>query len=362
MRSLLRPLALSAVALLLLAASTKEDLSQVVAELKQKRKQLSEVKRDEREATRLLSDIDQARYRAKRQLKKLNKQITVLEKDVGHLRNKVEIDHAALEKLKTRVRSRLRALAQVGDHGYLRVLLSASSLDELAVRRALLARVAAHDAALLQSVVQGKVQLKRDRTDLEERYHNLVTSRDTAQQTLDELEQARQDRAAAILDFGAKRGALEMQVELLRKSQRKLRQLIWSKTKGSRPAVGLAKLKGQLPWPLRAPVEKQKDGSAASGLLLRASLGTKVRSVAEGRVVHAGFLRGYGLLVILDHEHSYHSLYAHLSRHSVEVGATVKAGDLIGYVGDSESLDGAKLYFELRRGGRPVNPKYWLQK
>ncbi|HZH03733.1 MAG TPA: peptidoglycan DD-metalloendopeptidase family protein, partial [Myxococcaceae bacterium] len=85
-----------------------------------------------------------------------------------------------------------------------------------------------------------------------------------------------------------------------------------------------------------------------------------VRAVAAGTVVFAGWMRGYGNLLIVDHGGGYHTLMAHLSDFKRAVGEPVEPGAVVGAVGDTASLKGAYLYFELRRGGQAVDPAPWL--
>jgi septal ring factor EnvC (AmiA/AmiB activator) len=100
--------------------------------------------------------------------------------------------------------------------------------------------------------------------------------------------------------------------------------------------------------------------TSQNGLDLRAPEGSEVRAVGPGVIVHASPFRGYGNLVIVDHGEGYHTLYAHLSVISRTVGESVEAGQVIGRVGDTGSLKGAYLYFELRKKGKPIDPKDWL--
>jgi len=79
-------------------------------------------------------------------------------------------------------------------------------------------------------------------------------------------------------------------------------------------------------------------------------------------VVHAGWFKGYGNLVIIDHGEGYHTLAAHLATMRTAVGEDVEVGTVIGTVGDTGSLEGPSLYFELREHGRPVDPRPWLGK
>jgi len=98
------------------------------------------------------------------------------------------------------------------------------------------------------------------------------------------------------------------------------------------------------------------------GLDIRAADGTEVRAVYAGTVVHAGWFSGYGNLVILDHGDGLFSLFAHLGTLAHAVGDGVAKGDVLGTVGDTGSLKGAYLYFELRDGQKPLDPERWLSR
>ena len=95
---------------------------------------------------------------------------------------------------------------------------------------------------------------------------------------------------------------------------------------------------------------------------VRAHDGAEVKAVAAGKVAHAGWFGAYGNLLILDHGGGMHTLYAHLSALARSVGDEVAEGDLVGLVGDTASLKGPYLYFEIRQDGRPVDPKEWVRK
>ncbi|MBN2361930.1 MAG: peptidoglycan DD-metalloendopeptidase family protein [Deltaproteobacteria bacterium] len=342
-------------------------LQTVLRELDDKNGQLREVMRDERRATQVISEIDEALVRAQQALADLERQQAALEVEVAELRSRVALDVASLDGLRQQVRTRLRALARVGGMSFLRVLLSSRSLHELALRRVLLARVAARDAGLLLALDQGQARLLSDRRLLEQRLSELRARREMAASGVEALQATRVERADALMQLGTRRGAIEARLEALRAARQRLQRLIWSQQAASSEQVGLALSRGHLPWPTAGRLElgyRAVAGAPAeafsTGWTLRASLGTKVFAVAGGKVVHADFLRGYGLLVIVDHGFGFHTLCAHLSRAAVALGSEVAAGDLVGYLGDSESPDGPKLYFELRRNGRPLDPARWL--
>ncbi|WP_119146707.1 murein hydrolase activator EnvC family protein [Pseudomonas reidholzensis] len=126
--------------------------------------------------------------------------------------------------------------------------------------------------------------------------------------------------------------------------------------------------RGKLPWPvngrLLARFGDARGGDARAkwdGVMISASTGTQVRAVHGGRVVFADWLRGAGLLVILDHGNGYLSLYGHNQSLLKSAGDVVKAGEAISTVGDSGGQDSAGLYFAIRQQGRPSDPAQWCR-
>lgn len=129
-----------------------------------------------------------------------------------------------------------------------------------------------------------------------------------------------------------------------------------------------ANAKGKLPWPvdgrLVARYGTPRGGDARTkwdGVLIGADVGTQVRAVHGGRVVFADWLRGAGLLVILDHGNGYLSLYGHNQSLLRDAGEIVKAGDPIATVGTSGGQEAAALYFAIRQQGRPSDPAQWCR-
>lgn len=134
---------------------------------------------------------------------------------------------------------------------------------------------------------------------------------------------------------------------------------------------GLDGLQGQLDWPIRGPVSAPfgavKHAEFGTDLVRRgididAPVGATVRVVEKGRVVHADRFAGYGRMVIVDHGQRYYTVYAHLSEIVIKTGEELGRGEILGKVGESASPGQAKLYFELRKDGRSVDPQLWLEK
>lgn len=124
---------------------------------------------------------------------------------------------------------------------------------------------------------------------------------------------------------------------------------------------------GGLGWPVAGNLlagygAKMPDGRGSDGLLIAANAGTPVKAVADGTVVYAEWMTGYGLLLIVDHGNDHMSLYAHNDALLREAGDRVKRGDAVSTVGSSGGHGRPALYFELRRGGRTINPGGWLKR
>ena len=127
-------------------------------------------------------------------------------------------------------------------------------------------------------------------------------------------------------------------------------------------------LKGRLPWPLQGRVMSAfgeqrhplyRTRIENSGIEIETKAGTEVVAVAEGRVIYLSRLRGYGNLLILEHGNEYYTLYARLSEISVWPGAEVRRLQRIGVVGEGETGASPCLYFEIRKGKRPLDPLEW---
>lgn len=128
-------------------------------------------------------------------------------------------------------------------------------------------------------------------------------------------------------------------------------------------------LKGQLPWPVKGQLTN-KFGSARAesaesiwdGVLIDADEGTEIRAITSGKVVFADWLRGFGLLIIIDHGKGYMTLYAFTQSLYRQLGDWVDAGEVIASVGQSGGRSHSGLYFGIRNKGKPVDPLEWCRK
>ena len=185
-----------------------------------------------------------------------------------------------------------------------------------------------------------------------------------------ELATAKQERSTALATINQRIGSGKQRLDRLRSDAARLEKLLQDvgRTVADIPAspsgAPFGKLANKLPWPVQRRIAARfgspREGSVRwSGVLLDVPAGTPVRAIHPGRIVFADWLRGYGLLMIIDHGGSYLTLYGQNETLTREVGEWVAAGDVIARVGDSGGSSRTGLYFEIRRAGVPVNPDQW---
>ena len=190
---------------------------------------------------------------------------------------------------------------------------------------------------------------------------------------LNELNQQREERNALLAQLSSQINSEESRLQELEQNRRDLETLLerLSDVLADIPAdlgsrVGIAKQKGRLPLPVKGPVrhaygQRRAGGFHWQGWLIGVETGTEVNAVAYGRVAFADWLRGYGLLMIIDHGQGYLSLYGNNESLLREAGAWVEPGETISVVGSNPGSDQG-LYFELRKNGKAVDPAAWLKR
>lgn len=232
-----------------------------------------------------------------------------------------------------------------------------SRLDETAAKLdAHLEKTRASQASLQKKQAEFEAQLKSVRSKRaqgEKDLQNLMNSI-TALRHKISLEEARKEaaRQAAAKQAAAKQAAEQAAAKQAVSKQSPARQI-------PKQAGG-----GQLPWPAQGKLVTQfapKGHPPSNGIGLALAPGAPVRSVAWGKIVHNGQLRGFGQVVVVFHGDDHYSLYAFLSKASVEVGKEIKQGEQLGVCGFYPQAQGPGLYFELRFGQKAISPFKWLK-
>jgi septal ring factor EnvC (AmiA/AmiB activator) len=288
----------------------------------------------------------------------------------------------------------LRAAYTVGSAAPLKLMLAQDRVADASrvltwhryLQRERVQRIAALTAQLHEldtlerQIVQQRSALDAARQQQRAQLAQLQRDRSTRAQTVAQLEQRYRDRRSRERALGSDAKSLERLLAQLRAAAaREAGRRAAAARAASRPSTGgkprppppvvanAAPIQvGGLGWPLSGTLlagygGTLPGGGTSSGLLIGASAGATVKAVANGKVVFADWMNGYGLILIIDHGNGYMSLYAHNEALLRDAGDDVKRGEPVASVGNSGNQSRPGLYFELRRNGQPVNPGTWLQ-
>lgn len=355
-------------------------------QLRQEREKVAEAKRRE---TSVLAELEQTERRLaekQRDVARLDGRIRRVQADIGVLRGdigKLETQRTGQEQALGR---RLRTIYKIHAQGAaLPLILSGDDPVERASMIRQLGNLAALDARLIREYRSTSDRLAERKEREEARQQELAGLRAEAQREQAEVdreaakrrvllakvrdERAYHERMVGELTEAAKR--LEAFIKDLQAKQRRVAKTPPTPTPGDLPPrIGFGSLRGRLPWPTDGrivaafgPQVHPRFGTRTfrNGVDIEAVEGTEVAAVYAGHVVYTGWFKGYGNLIILDHANDYYTLYAHIADIHVKEGDDVRQGQRIGTVGDTGSLVGPRLYFEVRYQSKPQDPAEWLR-
>jgi len=304
-------------------------------------------------AAKAINDTEQS-------LKTTHKKIAKLGKEKQHLSRQKRAQEQLLAK-------QLRSAYTTGQHGYLKLLLNQDQSEK--IQRTISyyqylnkARIKEIDkfqvtiAALLQVTTEHQEQLSQFK----------ILKKSQQQQKL-ALSTNKSKRTKTIRALNKKLLTSKQQLVKLKAEEANLTaalQKLEALIRTEIDLIGLSKLKRKPSWPvkgrlLRSFGSKKQGYLKWKGVLLGASLGRQVHTIHNGTILFSDWLKGYGLLTVIDHGDGYMSLYAHNQTLLKSVGDRVETGEPIALVGQSGGQDQAGLYFEIRHQGKAVNPKLW---
>jgi septal ring factor EnvC (AmiA/AmiB activator) len=297
----------------------------------------------------------------------LSAQMRVLAGRLASAESEEALARAVLDARAARLRPRLLSLYRLTHRSPLEVLLPAEDLGALAWRARALSSLVRGDLAALDEM-RSVVAFQRSRLEQLDAWKRQLGGR------LAELRADAEDAATQQTELGealqllqAKARAAGTVLAELARSRAQL-QAVASVLEEPEP-TGFGALRGKLPLPAPGHVEvgfgrlvhpKFNTVTVQKGLDIRAAPGAPVKALAPATVAWTGWLGGYGNLVVLDHGDGYHTIYAHLAEVLRPRGTHVFPGEVVGLVGDTGSLKGAYLYFEVRRRGLAVDPLPWV--
>jgi septal ring factor EnvC (AmiA/AmiB activator) len=359
-----------ALALALAAADPRAELGALEARHRAEQTAARMLAEQERSVLDTLGEAEAALADARAALRRVEAERGAAQAALAHAE---EAERAAQARMRARLdelRPRLDARARLGRGGELRLLLASGSLADLVKRRYLLDRILSRDLALLADAKAALADQGRAREERGREAVRLAALAQEADERRAQAEARREERETLLAALRTARGFHERAAREAAEQARRLGELVSQlPARGGGAPAGFAARKGRLPSPAPGPITvgygrvvnpKFNTVTVQHGVDIGARAGAPVRAVAPGRVVHAGWFKGYGNLVIVDHGDGYHTLVAHLGAMQAAMGEAVEAGALLGTVGDSGSLKGPYLYFEIREQGRPVDPRPWL--
>ncbi|QJD59523.1 peptidoglycan DD-metalloendopeptidase family protein [Pseudomonas sp. gcc21] len=350
----------------------KAELKQTEQEIARLKKMLGELKQDMSGLERELKQSESEIGRLQEESEALEQQIEEGETRIDDLRGQAEALQVALQEQEQQIARQARSAYMAGQQDYLKLVLNQDDPARVArmmryyeyVSRARMEEITTYNHTLAQirqasaAIAREQAQLHENREQLAERQQAVEAERETRAELLASLKSESRTSEQQLKQRQSERAELAALIK-------KLDEAITSipTPAGSLP---FADAKGKLPLPVKGSIQS-KFGSQRGddarlkwdGLVITAEAGTPVHAIHGGRVVFADWLRGSGLLLILDHGNGYLSLYGHNQTLLRDVGTWVQPGEAIATVGSSGGLSSSSLYFSIRKQGRALDPLAW---
>jgi septal ring factor EnvC (AmiA/AmiB activator) len=349
----------------------EKDLKDVGRSLVRERKVLERLQEKSGTLLQTLSEIDAELAAAREDLRQAEERMGEMEKELVRHQEMQEQANLSLTERRKRLRVRLRTLYKMGDVGWMNLVFGAESVDAGLERIRFLRRLAQSDRELIAETRRQREVLKvAERNIREQKTRQQEFTRQVLQRR-EEAEEARARQMDALKLIHREEALHKRSIRELRAARRRLAGVVKAIEGKRSVAKGFRSWRGRLPPPVAGAKVEVPYGlrvdprfgtkTRHQGVDIRAKEGAQVRAVYPGKVAFAEPFQGYGLLVILDHGGGYYTLYAHLGRFMVKKGDKVQKGKTIGTLGSTGSLKGPYLYFEVRSGGKAVDPQKWVR-
>jgi len=363
-------------------AADKKELQRIKREMQGKKKDLKRADRKERSILSELDRIDRDIQSGSAELADQRKRLQESEAALRELQQRDADINRELAGLKGIYAQRLRALYKMSRSGSAVTVFSADGPNNALKRLKYISVIAERDRALMTEYSNALERLALRHTEIAETQQELLSRRRVVEAKRTELESRKQKKTVLLSSVREKKGLYEQTLRELEESSTSLWAMIRKDEQERKAAKAAAPPpvkaarpsssgRNSLDWPVAGQVLSRfgmqrhpQFGTMVfrRGIEIAAREGESVRSVENGQVAHADWYKGYGQLVILDHGNGFYSLYGNLQRVDVAKGDRILKGQAIGLVGETGSLKGSKLYFEIRRQGEAQDPLAWLAK
>ena len=317
-------------------------------------------------------------------LNKARKRISVLHSELAAIEEKIKKTSKASIALTKRTKTsednatkRLIALYKLSLLGRVHVLASAESISDFFQRKRAMERILAYDESILANLVKNKAGLQRLLEMQNAQRSEQLSLESSIEEQISILSHERAKRSRLLSSIRKKKSFETTAIESLKQTANALNQKIKSlslefnqvkQVKKISPK-SFASFKGLLKMPVKGKIisffgpyknTKFNIKNFRSGIDIKADRGEPIRAVCDGRVLYSSWFKGYGNMIIIDHGDNYYTVYAHAEEIFKAKGDSVERGEVVATVGDTGSMIGPGLYFEVRHHGKPINPLEWL--
>ena len=379
-------------------SNPEKNLQTIEQQLKEKQAEYQHITRREQQLLRELKAIDQQIRTYQQQLQQHQASLEQKAADLKKLEQNLAQSQTSLQHKKTLLIKRLRAIYKMGNLGYFTPLLAVASYDNLQQQIKYLQLISEQDQRLIADVEQDrqkilaqkkaiedqKQQIIQTQKDIEQEQKQIAAQKNQKDTLLNTLQKEKTQYAQMIASLETSREELERLIKKLEEREPTPSKKVVSAVPGKDvtlpensaevvEAYGkyFRSNKGKLLWPVQGKIittfgnikiPGTKTYTHYKGVDIQTAKGTPFYAVFKGKVKYADWFKGYGNLIILDHGGNYYTLYAHADQILVNAGDQVDTRQVLGKVGDTDSVKGAHLYFEVRANGKPEDPQRWLAK
>lgn len=352
----------------------KKELDRIKAELELKRSSIEKLKGKEKGILSELADAEEELDLVSRLIKKMGRQEQALTKKISLSNLGLLGTQIVLGQKRELLASRLNQVYRYGKFYQTRMLLSADSPVDFLKRFYFLEKLTQNDRELIGQVLQNMSQIEQTKSELMANLDELQRLKKDKIREEQNRQKVHAQKERLLGNVRQEKKLQEQAAAQLEESMLAIQKVIEESEKkrvsAYLPEGVFAASKGRLPWPVQGEIiatfgeqtdPKTKTVTFNPGIEIKAEIGSQVLAVADGVAIYNGWLRGYGRFIILQHDSGFYTLYGHLDEVLVEEATRVAAGDPIGRVGDSGSLFGPALHFEIRQGKQQFDPMEWLK-
>ena len=360
-------------------AQSKQDLGGLKKKIQEERQRIKDIHKKESSAISHLNDLDRDLSQKEKELKVLGQQLRGMARKVHRANEDLRSLTQTANSQETFLAGRLVALYKFGDGGMPEVLFSSRSYGDFQSHHRYLALILNQDRQLMedyskrqtfmgnywQGLKDDEQELKRLKRTAELKRMEIQRDRAQKEHLLNSIRDEKRIHLAALKDLETASTQLQALVDRLEKDIRaKAKEEIFTL-----PGRGFGTFRGRLPFPLEGQIlstfgrnenPKFNTFTVQKGIEIGAPLGAEIRAIYPGRVLYSDWFKGYGKILIIDHGDGYYTLSGHASTLLKDVGEEVRRGEVVALVGDTGSLKGSCLYFEIRQRGKPLDPLEWL--